>query len=322
MGFAVCTINLNLVMDSVSRKAPALLCERRQSMAFFVYGGGEMLWEDYVEKISHGWAWPEYTPEKVMETYHHTNKRLANVRERLKNPVSLKGGGPLQPSTIRQLENEEKNLIKEVYNYRKFIKCLVKYNLLPTSKLISGKDRKQFVFSLWTMLELPELGKAIYYANQLMGSRYGHGSTPATNQDYAVRQSLHEGYLPRKHEERSRESMYDALVDSLNATLERLKKERQRLLFSGEPWKPQKNNSDDMQEATIADLKRRIADAEARLPAHGIKKPCILSLITQKGLVPVVSAGQVPETIKDGLSDEFRSFLKKDRSGTEHHENA
>jgi len=36
MAFCV-SVNLKLVMDSVSRKAPALLIERRQSMAFF-YG--------------------------------------------------------------------------------------------------------------------------------------------------------------------------------------------------------------------------------------------------------------------------------------------
>lgn len=39
MAFVV-SVKLNLVMDSVSRKAPALLVKRRQSMAFLI------LWRD------------------------------------------------------------------------------------------------------------------------------------------------------------------------------------------------------------------------------------------------------------------------------------
>jgi len=199
------------------------------------------MWNDFVKEISNGYDWP-HTPESVMEHYHDITKRLETVRKRLKNPVSLKGGGSLKPATIHQIERDEKELTTRVYYYRKFIKQLVKYNLLPTSKLISGEDRKQFVFSLWTMLELPELGRAIYYANRLIGCQYNHHGTPSTNEDYVKwKESCH--YRYPKREEQSRESMYDALISALNETVQKLKTERQRLLFSGNPWKPQKDNT-------------------------------------------------------------------------------
>lgn len=39
MAFAVCTININLVMESVTRKGREVRKSLRNSMAFFVYGG-------------------------------------------------------------------------------------------------------------------------------------------------------------------------------------------------------------------------------------------------------------------------------------------
>lgn len=189
-------------------------------------------WDDFVKELYRGWHWPGQTPEGIMKNYHSTIKRLANVRERLKTPVSLKGGGPLRAATVRQFANEEKDLIERIAAYRKLIKCLVKYNLLPTSNLISGEKRTQFVFTLWTMLELPELGKAVYHANRLMASQ-NDKYIPSTNEDY-------EKMAQRscRTEDRSRESRYDALMDSLNEVMQHLKKERQRYLFGGKSAKP------------------------------------------------------------------------------------
>lgn len=183
--------------------------------------------DEFVRDLSHGYGGCS-TPEGILDAYKTTKSNLKRVRLRLKNPVNLNGGSPLKPSTIRQMETEEANLVKQVDHYRKFIKKLFQYNLLPTNKLISGKDRSQFVFSLWTMLELPEFGKAVYYANRLICDR---GRTLPTNEDY--RQWLsHPGLMPRKKEEQSRENMYDALVDSLRLTIEHVQRDRQRLIFS------------------------------------------------------------------------------------------
>jgi hypothetical protein len=203
---------------------------------------GSITWDDFVRGNSMRYGGLTMTPEGIMESYHDVNKRLATVRERIKNPISLRGGKPLSPSHIRQLEKEEEELIQLADKYRKLIKRLVKYNLLPTSKLISGADRRKFVFSLQTMLELPEFGKAVYYANRLMGAR-DDSVIPSTNDDYVQCVLSSPGRLLDNWKEQSRESMYDALLDSLNETIQRIKKERQRFLFSGDPWKPRKNNS-------------------------------------------------------------------------------
>lgn len=258
------------------------------------------MWDKFVGRISSGWECSDHTPEGVMENYHSTMNRLENVRERLRNPVSLKGGGPLKPATIRLLEKEKKDRIREVYHYRKLIKCLVKYNLLPTNKLISGKDRKQFVFSLWTMLELPELGKAVYYANRLIDSRYDNW-TPSTNRDYAQWASQPSKPSREKKEERSREGMYDALINALNEAMLHIKKERQRLLFSGEPWKPRKNNSD------ITDL-----PCERQIEHKGV-------FDKESGKLKVIHGGQYKPPVKheegpaNSFTEEFKAFLEKER---------
>ncbi|MGV8059805.1 MAG: hypothetical protein AB2L12_17565 [Smithellaceae bacterium] len=206
----------------------------------------EYNWDSFVENVSRGYNYfPCHTPEGAIANYHLTKKSLENVRNRLKNPVNLNGGGPLKPATIHQMEREEKSLIQQVDHYQKFIKKLVKYNLLPTNKLISGEDRKQFVFSLWTMLELPELGKAVYYANRLIDSRYDLIGTPSTDEDY-IKWKAEPGrrYYNKKKEEQSRESMYGALINSLDKTIEHVQKERQRLIFSGTPWRSRKTDKE------------------------------------------------------------------------------
>jgi hypothetical protein len=209
------------------------------------------MWNDYVEQLSRGWDWPSHTPEGAMKNYQETIRRLAKVRERLKNPVKRNGDGPLRPATIRLFKNEEKSLIQAADNYRGLIKCLVKYNLLPTNKLISGENRMQFVFTLGTMLELPELGKVVYYANRLMHSRYD-SRIPSTDKESIQRPPAY--YRPQKKEE-SRESMYGALIDSLSETVQKLKLQRQRLLFSGNPRKPEKNDSNSADKQSTIKLK-------------------------------------------------------------------
>jgi len=201
-------------------------------------------WDGFVRDISRGYLYfPSYTPEGAVKNYSHAKERLGDIRSRLKNPVSRNGGGPLKQTTILQMEREEKSLIREIDHYRKFIKKLVKYNLLPTNKLISGKDGAQFIFSLWTMLELPELGKVVYYANRLIDSRYDR-FRPATEKDYiewnAGPGRCHSG----EKEEQSRESMYNALINSLGKTIEHVQKERQRLIFSGTPWRSTKTDKE------------------------------------------------------------------------------
>jgi len=260
-------------------------------------------WDNFVRGASMRYGGMSQTPEDIMETYHRMNKRLATVRERLKNPVSLKGGGPLQPASIRQIEREEKELIQSADEYRKLIEKLVKYNLLPTSKLISGADRKQFIFSLQTMIELPEFGKAVYYANRLMGSRYDP-VIPSTNNDYVQWLNQPGSRFRSEQEERSRESMCDALVNALNETLARIMRERKRLLFSGTPGKPHypeaetKNQSGSLQQKPIVAPKTDTADAW---------KPALMAIKGGSYEPPV-------NKVDDHLGDEFRAFLIKART--------
>lgn len=203
---------------------------------------GETTWDDFVRGASMRYGGMSQTPEGVVEYCREANKRLKTVRERLKNPINLKDGGQLKQSSVLQLKNQEKDLTQQAEAYRKLIKELVKHNLLPTSKLISGADRKNFIFSLQTMIELPEFGKAVYYANRLMGSRYD-SVIPSTNNGYAQRLKS-PGRNRDKQEERSRESMYDALLNSLNEVIQKIQTDRQRLLYSGTPWKSNEANSD------------------------------------------------------------------------------
>jgi hypothetical protein len=271
----------------------------------------EITWDDFVRGASMRYGGLEQTPEGVMKSYHDTNKSLTTVRERLKNPVNLKVGGPLRPSSICQLEREEKELVRTADVYRKLIKRLVKYNLLPTSKLISGANRKEFVFSLQTMIELPELGKAVHYANRLMGLRYDD-VIPSTNDGYV--QCLKEpGRRRHELEERSRESMYESLIKSLNETVQKLKTERERLLFSGTPWKPQKDDSD------IVDAiypGNEMANDQSRDDEKQILNSDKKMKVLRGGLYKTPAV--VPN---DLLSGEFNEWSKGQRSNVNHNEN-
>jgi len=204
---------------------------------------GEITWDDFVKGASRRYGGLEQSPEGVVESLRWINKRLKTVRERLKNPINLKDGGQLKPSSILQLKNQEKELTQQRDAYRKLIKQLVKFNLLPTSKLISGADRKNFIFSLQTMIELPEFGQAVYYANRLMNARYDN-VIPATDTGYIQLLKDSPGRLRDKQEERSRESMYNALLNSLNEVFKKIQAERQRLLDSGTPWKSNEADSE------------------------------------------------------------------------------
>jgi len=203
----------------------------------------EITWDDFVRGASMRYGGLEQSPEGVVESCRGINRRLRRVRDRLKNPVNLKGGGQLKQSSILQLKNQEKDLTQQADAYRKLIKQLVKYNLLPTSKLILGADRKNFIFSVQTMIELPEFGKAVYYANRLMGSRYDD-TVPSTNSGYVQWLKLPYRIQRDKHEERSRESLYNALLNSLNEVIQKIQTERQRLLYSGTPWKSNEADSE------------------------------------------------------------------------------
>lgn len=303
------------------------------------------MWDDFVKRVSNGYDWPSYTPEGIVNNYHHARKRLMRLEDRLKNPVSLKGGGSLRPTTIRQLEREKKSLIQSVAYYKKFIKTLVKKNMLPTSELISGKDRMQFIFSLWTMLELPEFGKAVYYANRLIGSRYDSFGMPSTNDDY-IKWVSQMRRRERNMEERSRESMYDALIKALNETLARIKSERQRLLFSGKAWKPPENNAEDRTMKTdvkkteteiesnkevfarVHTLLDELADYRRCYPKPNLKKessenkvnPSNTNLAVHKGGLYIPS--ERPAYLADDfISDEFKAWQRAQRAKTHHQEN-
>jgi hypothetical protein len=197
------------------------------------------MWDDLVEQaIGYHW-YPCYTPEKVLDNYRDIIRELVVTRKRLKNPVSLKGGAPLKPDSVRQLESKKRCLLGRAKGYRRFIKQLVKYNLLPTSKYISGKSRMQFVFSLWTMLEIPELGKITRYANRLINARYRY--YPSTEKDY-YKWLSEPGRMQLAKEECCRETMYDVLINSLEEAIQSIKKKRERFVFSGYPYpyKPEK----------------------------------------------------------------------------------
>jgi hypothetical protein len=78
---------------------------------------------------------------------------------------------------------------------------------------------------------------------------------PSTNEDY-VKWKSQPGTCHPAQEEWSRESMYNALIDSLNEAVQKIKKERQGHLFSGKPWKPQKKDSSITEAAAISSLEK------------------------------------------------------------------
>lgn len=110
-------------------------------------------------------------PESVLPAYRDKIRKLAYIRRRIKNPV-MKNGGTLKPATIRGLECDERYQSKTAKAHRELIKRMVKYNLLPTSKLISGKQKTRFVFSLNAMVMFPFLSKVVYFANETAEAIY------------------------------------------------------------------------------------------------------------------------------------------------------
>lgn len=119
------------------------------------------------------------------------------------------------------------------------------------------------------------------------------------------------GRIRSENEERSRESLYNALVNALNETIECIKKERQRLLFSGAPWQPRKN--DQVKEMESA---RGVKDT-TKNECPKIDSPSKKLSVLKGGLYEPVA----PKEIDGGLSDTFRAFLYKERAKTDHHEN-
>lgn len=104
-------------------------------------------------------------PEDILFGYRDIIKSLVEVRRRLKNPVSLRDERPLKPQYIKVLQREEEKLSKKAKRHRKLIKVLIRYNLLPPSKLIPGEERCQFVFSLRSMVMFPLLGEVVSCVN-------------------------------------------------------------------------------------------------------------------------------------------------------------
>lgn len=108
-------------------------------------------------------------PEDVPQNYHDAVKQLIRVRKKLKNPISSVGyPRPLMPATIRGYKSDEQELLDRIGNYKKLIKQMLKYNILPLSKIIPDKDKLKFIFTLGAMVEFPFLGKVVSSANELV----------------------------------------------------------------------------------------------------------------------------------------------------------
>lgn len=192
-------------------------------------------WDDLVKDLSWGWG-RAATPEQIVKEYYSAERRLAEVREILKNPIHKRGGQykdkPLAAGTVKCLESEERKLIRELATGKELLKRLAQYNLLPTSKLISGEARMQFVCSLRTMIFAPELGKAIYYLNKLLSDQL-RGWYSATNEDEEEKQKDRTYHRYTPDEERSRECLVDNIIESLSEALLRIKGRREKLIYLG-----------------------------------------------------------------------------------------
>ncbi len=223
---------------------------------------------DLLFKGHTGHYWGSRTPEGVLEDYKQTLSRLREIREQLKTGTGKRG--PLRPSSIKQIECEERRLLRDREVYKDLIRHMVEYNLLPVSKIISGEDRRQFVFSLRAMLELPEFGRVVYYANRLLEERY-HDELPATNQDFFLKHAgdqVPPGYrLLRESElkDHSRESIFNCMVGALRDLAANIERNRDHFLTSGTPWKPKEvtpipTSKPDAAKQEIKDLLQEIID--------------------------------------------------------------
>jgi len=113
----------------------------------------------------------EMIPEEVPSLYHSIIVNLIKIRKRLKNPVSTQGHlRPLMPATIKHLQSEEQQLLAKKEDYKKAIKEMIKYNVLPVSGLVPEKDGRRFIFHLGTMIELPFLSEIVRSANRIVNN--------------------------------------------------------------------------------------------------------------------------------------------------------
>ena len=145
-------------------------------------------------------------PEDVLDNYRTVISSIVETRKRISNPVSLREGRPLKPATIAAFRSSEKELLQEAKRYRRLIKLMVKYNLLPTNKLISGTDRSQFIFTLVSMIMFPFLGEIVHHANAVS---YQHPFLMMSQQEHI-----------RKKVE------YSQLIESLEKAARELRKKR------------------------------------------------------------------------------------------------
>jgi len=198
--------------------------------------GQSSAWEDFVASVSNRcWYRDPGTPGRVLKSYRYAVRELEETKKRLAYPINKRDGNPLSVRTIKTLQSQERRLTKDIAAHKKLIKHLAKHNLLPIHPLITDKDRRQFVFSLQAMIELPEFGKAVFYANRLLSLRHDD-IIPATNKDTDLRYSILPGCINDQSEHRSRESLYNALVDTLQSLTTRIEKGREYLIHGGTPW--------------------------------------------------------------------------------------
>jgi len=256
-------------------------------------------WDKYADKLFKGNRryWGSRTPEGILSDYRSTVSDLRAIRNQLKNPIGRRSGTPLKPSTIKQLEGLQRRLIEDREAYKGLIKCLVKYNLLPVNKLISGENRNQFVFSLRTMLELPEFGRAVYYANCLMECRYNN-DIPSMHfgciQKYNEYQ-MRGGKSPFKEDnDYNRKKLYDSMIEALEEILQKARKEKQRFLTAGTPWQ---SNYKKEENRKVIETQRQSYDIK------GLK-------VLNGGLHSQIAFSSITE---DVLSEEGRAFIEREK---------
>ena len=145
-------------------------------------------------------------PEDVLDNYRTVIRSIVETRKRISNPVSLREGRPLKPATIAAFRSSEKELLQEAKRYRRLIKLMVKYNLLPTNKLISGTDRSQFIFTLVSMIMFPFIGEIVHHANAV---------------------SYRHPFLMMSEQEQTKKKVaYSQLIQSLEKAARELRKKR------------------------------------------------------------------------------------------------
>lgn len=121
--------------------------------------------------IFNNYGYRDMLPEDVPKYYHDIIKELIQIRKKLKNPVSSQGyPRPLMPATIRNYQSREQELLDKKEEWKRAIKEMLKYNVLPLNSLVPGKDGLGFIFHLGVMIELPFLSEIVSSANKLVES--------------------------------------------------------------------------------------------------------------------------------------------------------